>query len=156
FSIGYAPLIALLAAEGLDWITRRALVEAIACGAIVAGMTAWTWPALAEVRRSIAPPVAAVDWIRNHVDPSEATIYVDYGMVTFAEWYLPEYQLRFPSESRPSPTWSTRRPGYLLREEARWSPHAVNFSRAHGRLWQIARQRYFDASVRPIAEIITF
>src|SRR5207245_3813286 len=34
--------------------------------------------------------------------------------------------------------------------------HASNFSRAHGRLWQIARQRYFDASVRPVAEIITF
>ena len=156
FSIGYAPLVALLAAQGLQWITRDGRIEAAACAAIVAYMIVRTWPALAEVRRSIAPPVAAVDWIRNHIDSRRGTIFVDIGMVPFAEWYLPDYQLRFLGESQPPPTWSLRRPGYLLREEARWSPHAANFSRPHGRLWQLVRQRYFDASIRPVDEIVTF
>ncbi|HYS54117.1 MAG TPA: hypothetical protein VER58_10185 [Thermoanaerobaculia bacterium] len=154
FSIGYAPLIALLAADGMQWIARRA--EPMASAAVIALMAAWTWPALSVVRPSIAPPVAAVDWIRNHVDAGTATIYVDSGMTPFAEWYLPEYKLRFIGESQPPPTWSPRQPGYYLREEAIWSPNAQNFSRPHGHLWQLVRRRYFDVSVRPVNEIIVF
>jgi len=156
FSIGYAPLIALLAANGLQWIFRRAAIEAIACATIAAGMIVWTWPALSAVRHTIAPPVAAIDWIRNHVDARTSTLYVDTGMVPFAEWYLSDYKLRFVGEMPPSPTWSRRAPGYYLREEAIWSPHAQNFTREHGRLWQLVRQRYFDVSVRPVEEIIVF
>jgi hypothetical protein len=100
--------------------------------------------------------VAAVDWIRNHVNARSSIVYVDIGMVPFAEWYLPEYRLRFIGESQPPPTWLTRQSAYYLREEARWSPHGENFIRPHGRLWQLVRQRYFDVSVRPVAEIIAF
>ncbi len=156
FSIGYAPLIALLAADGLQWITRRALIESIASGAIVLMMIVWTWPAFAAVRHSIAPPVAAVDWIRNHVDARTATIYVDSGMVPFAEWYLPEYRLHFVGELEPPPTWTRRQPGYYLREDASGSPHAENFIRPRHRLWDLVRQRYFEASVRPIEEVVAF
>ena len=154
FSIGYAPLIALLAAEGLQFVARR--TEPIVAAVIIALMIVWTWPALSIVRPSISPPVAAVDWIRNHVDARTATIYVDTGMVPFAEWYLPEYKLRFIGESQPPPSWATRQPGYYLREDASTSPHAENFIRPHKRLWDLVRQRYFEVSVRPIAEVVAF
>ena len=154
FSIGYAPLIALLAADGLEFVARRA--EPIASAAVIALMGVWTWSALSVVRPSIAPPVAAVDWIRNYVDAKTATVYVDTGMVPFAEWYLREYKLRFIGELEPPPSWATRQPGYYLREDASTSPHAENFIRPHGRLWDLARQRYFDVSVRPIAEVVVF
>jgi hypothetical protein len=154
FSIGYAPLIALLAADGLQFVARR--LEPIASAILITLLIVWTWPALTVVRPSIAPSVAAVDWIRNHVDAKTATIYVDSGMVPFAEWYLPEYKLRFIGELQPPPSWATRQPGYYLREDASTSPHAENFIRPHGRLWDLARQRYFDVSVRPIAEVVAF
>ena len=156
FSIGYAPLIALLAADGLQLLTRRVPVEVLACALIVAVMAVWTWPALAAVRHSISPPVAAVDWVRNHVDARTATIYVDTAMTPFAEWYLPEYRLRFVGEQQPPPTWASRQPGYYLREDVSSSPHAENFIRSHGHLWDLVRQRYFDVSVRPIAEVVAF
>jgi len=155
FSIAYAPLMALLAADGLRLVTRRTAIEAIAAAVLVAGMILWTWPALREVR-TIAPSVAAVDWIRNHVDRRTSVIYVDEAMLPFAEWYLPDYHLYFLGLSQAPPAWSARRPGFVLREDARWSARAVLFTRAHGRLWQLARQRYFDVSVRPVTEIITF
>ncbi len=156
FSIGYAPLIAILVADGLQLIVRNAAIESIVSALIVAIMIVWTWPALAAVRHSIAPPVAAVDWIRNHVDARTSTIYVDTGMVPFAEWYLPEYRLRFIGELEPPPTWATLQPGYYLREDASSSAHAENFIRPHGRLWELVRQRYFEVSVRPIAELVVF
>lgn len=155
FSIAYAPLMALLAADGLRLVTRRPLIEGIAAAALVGGMIGWTWPALRDVR-TIAPSVAAVDWIRNHVDRRTAVIYVDEAMVPFAEWYLPDYHLYFLGQSQAPPAWSARRPGFVLREDARPSARAVVFTRAHDRLWQLARQRYFDVSVRPVTEIITF
>jgi len=108
------------------------------------------------VRHSIAPPVAAVDWIRNRVDARTATIYVDTAMVPFADWYLPEYRLRFVGESQPPPTWASRQPGFFLGENSSSSPHAVNFIRPHGHLWDLVRQRYFEVSVRPIAEFVAF
>ncbi len=155
FSIAYAPLIAILVADALALISRRAAIELACSGAIVAMMIVWTWPALREVR-SVAPPVAAVDWIRNHADPRVSVIYVDIRMIPFAEWYLPEYRLRFLSESAPPAGWTIRQPGYYLREGGSPVAHAENFVRPSGRLWDVARRRYFEVSVRPIAEAVAF
>src|SRR5262245_20720844 len=66
FSIGYAPLIALLVADGIALVARR--FEPLASAALVVLMILWTWPAIAAVRHSVSPPVAAVDWLRNHAD----------------------------------------------------------------------------------------
>lgn len=154
FSIGYAPMIAILAADGLQCITRR--FEPIGA-AIVAGiMIVWTWPALSVVRPSIAPPVAAVDWIRNHVDRQNATVYVDETMVPYARWYLPDYTLRYIEDKEPPPSWAARKPGYFLREDVSTSPRAENFIRPPGRLWDLVRHRYFAASVKPITDLIVF
>jgi hypothetical protein len=154
FSIGYAPLIALLAADGIALAARR--FEPVVAAALVVVMIVWTWPAIAAVRHSVAPPVAAVDWLRNHADPKTSVIYVDEGMIPYAEWYLPEYQLRFLHDSRPPVLWETREFGYYLREGASNVTGAQNFIRPHGRLWDLVRQRYFEASVCPIGERVTF
>jgi hypothetical protein len=154
FSIGYAPLVALLAADGIALAARR--FEPLVAGALIAIMIAWTWPSIAAVRHSVAPPVAAVDWLRNHADPEASVIYVDEGMIPYAEWYLPEYHLRFVYESGPPPLWSASQVGYFLREAASNVTSAQNFVRPHGRLWDLVRRRYFEVSVRPISEHITF
>ena len=153
FSIGYAPLIALLAADGIQLILRR--VEPVVAGVLVVMMIVWTWPALTAVRHTVAPPVAAMDWIRNHVDPRGATIYVHEGMIPYANWYLRGYRLRYVYESSPPSLWMDQT-GFFVREDATNASGAVNFIRPHGRLWDLVRQRYFEASVSPMAERVAF
>jgi DIE2/ALG10 family len=154
FSIGYAPLIALLVAEGVALVARR--FEPVAAAALVALMIGWTWPAIDGVRHSIAPPVAALDWVRNHADPRTSVIYVDVGLIPYAEWYLPEYRLRFVEDAAPPAAWVLKQPGFYVREGSSNTAHAVNFVRPHGRVWDVARRRYFEASVAPIAERVIF
>lgn len=153
FSIGYAPLIALLAADGIYLLLRR--LEPVVAGALMAMMIVWTWPSLAAVRHTIAPPVAAVDWLRNHVDPRSAMIYVHEGMIPYANWYLREYPLRYVYESSPPSLWM-QQTGLFVSEGASNASGAVNFIRPQGRLWNLVRQRYFEASVSPIAERVAF
>ena len=153
FSIGYAPLIALLAADGMALLLRR--FEPVAAAALVVMMTVWTWPALAAVRHTVAPPVAAVDWIRNHVDPHGAVVYVHDSLIPYAMWDLPEYQLRCIFDASPPALWM-QEPGLLVREGSSNSIGAQNFIRPHGRLWDLVRQRYFEATVSPIAERVLF
>lgn len=157
FSIGYAPLVALLAADGLALIARKVWLESVGTGALALLMIGWSWPALGAVRSSIAPPVAVVDWIRNHVEPHHAVVYVDAGMIPYALWYLPEYQLRFCEKGVPPPAaWTSRVPGYYLAEGTSTSPSAFQASRPHGRVWDVVRHRYFDVAVRPVTEMIVF
>ena len=154
FSIGYAPLIALLVADGAYLVARR--WEVVLSGIIVAMMIIWTWPALVVARTTVSPPVAAVDWMRNHIDRHSASVYVDDGMIPFAKRYLPDYRTRYIDTAQPPPTWTEHEPGYYLQESASPSPNAENFIRAPGRLWSLVRQRYFDVSVRPISELVVF
>jgi hypothetical protein len=154
FSIGYAPLVALLVAEGIALVSWR--LEPLVAAALVVIMMIWTWPALAAVRHSIAPPVAAVDWLRNHADARADTIYVHAGMIPYAEWYLREYRLRYIFESAPPAAWMLRQPGWFLREDASNAVGAQNFVRPHGRLWDLVRRRYFEVSVRPVTEHVVF
>lgn len=154
FSIGYAPLIALLAADGLAFVARR--FEPVAAALLVAFMIVWTWPAFRGLRTSVAPPVAAVDWLRNNADPHDSVIYVDSSMTPYADWYLQDYQRRPVEEASPPALWVLRQPGFYLREGSSNAARAQNFVRKRRRLWEIARQRYFEASVSPITERVIF
>jgi len=156
FSIGYAPLFALLAAEGLSAMTRRwPRVEEALAVAILGLMTVWARPALNRVRREISPTVQAADWIRNHVDPKNAIIYVDQGMHPVGEYFLPEYRLHYDL-GESSLAAKTMLPAYYLREGASTASDAHNFFWPHDRLWKIARRRYFETTVLPLTERFEF
>ena len=157
FSIGYAPLVALLAADGLQLLTRKAWLESVAAALLSAIMIGWIWPALSAVRHSVSPPVEVVDWMRNHIDPKNSMVYVDGGMMPYALWYLPEYRLRFTEKGTPPPAaWSSRVPGFYVAEGTSSSPSAFQASRPRGRVWDVVRHRYFDVAVRPVTEMIIF
>ena len=144
FSVGYAPLFAMLAADGLlgqrttdsgqqkpRWFAVRCLLSAV----YIALMIVWTWPALTVVRTTISPPVAAANWLRA----AHATeVVVDPRMAAFGDALLPEM-------TRRSGVWSALPGDYLLTDV----PGAITFRRPHGTLWNLARQRYFEASVSP-------
>jgi hypothetical protein len=153
FSIGYAPLIAILAADGLQFVARR--FEPYVAAAVVLIMVVWTWPAFAVVRSTMSPPVEAINWIRNHVDRKASTIYVHGGMIPYAEWYLSDYSVRYIANSPPPPSWTARIKAYYLREGLN-APGAEHFGRPRGRLWDIVRRRYFDVGVQPISEMMVF
>ena len=137
FSIGYAPLIAILAAEGINAF----------CVVVVIASFVWTWPAVEQIRTGVSPPVAAIASIRKSV-PHGSAIYVDEGMVPFAEWYLPDYDVEPIGDAHPPANWSSRQQGYWLRENATAPPRR--------RLWAVVRHRYFDVSATPVADGIAF
>ena len=129
FSIGYAPLMAILAADGLGVLSASVVIL----------MVIWTWPALTEVRGTISPPVAAMESIRG-----TATVYVDGGMVPFSEWYLRDHRLEFIGDAQPRATFGAAR-GVWLHE--RWG------EAPHRRLWEIVRHRYYDVAADSIGAI---
>jgi len=140
FSVGYAPLFAMLAADGLALLKPR--MQAIAGGAYIALMIVWTWPALTVVRTTISPPVAAANWIGANV---HREVVVDPRMAAFGDALL-------PSMKRRSALWSAQ-PGDVLLTDV---PGAITFRRPHGRLWDLARRRYFEASVSPVQSPFAF
>jgi len=134
FSIGYAPLIAILAADGVRLIMRSAIAEALVEAIVLIVMIAWAWPAFADLSHTTSPAAAAAGWIREHADPRTTTIHVDESMGPAAEWYLPEYRR------------DAAKPVYELRE-GRVRGAVVTFAHPRDRLWKIVRRRYFEVSV---------
>ena len=145
FSIAYMPLFALLAADGLE-VARKARPAVLV--AIAATMIVWTWPALRIVHRTASPPVAAIDWIRTHVPREDSIVYVDERVAAHAALLLDGYEQR-RAVPPPVATMHGRARVVLLQE----GPGRVSFRRDPSRLANIARPRYFEASVTPLQRI---
>ena len=150
FSIGYAPMMAVLAADGIALLSfRKAWIEWSAGLALAALMLVWTVPAIDLPRRSDSPPVQAMTWIRTHVDPKASVIYAHESMGPYTEYFLDAYRLIWtldgPAVVRldPSPAW-------YLREGPGSRAGSVNFAWPGGRLWDVARRRYFEVSLVPL------
>ena len=124
FSIGYMPLYALVAAEG---IPRKGQTFTIA--AMLTLMIAWMVPVLRVVHTTDSPPVAAIQALGPNVvvdvDPRLAAHAQLYGVVQ-------------GSGAR-----------VRLREGASIAPGAKNFVRERDRLEGVARARYFEVSIVP-------
>jgi hypothetical protein len=158
-SLGYIPMHALLAADGIDVVVqllgrrRERLVVALqglATAAITIGYVIWIWRPLAEVRRHDSPPMAAVRWLQQH-EPRGGRIYVQGGMVPFVRYYLSEdYDLNYVEEG-VDPAMLPRRPGtWYVSDHSSGAPGAIVFHRRHARLWALSHRRYFEAHVRPV------
>jgi hypothetical protein len=145
FSIGYAPLLALLAADGLA-ILFRSRPSLIAAGGIVLAMAmaVWSWPAIREVRDHPSPSAQAALWLDEHADRSTA-VFAGARMFAIAEALLPGRRVQWIEGEAPPTLWRDGERGLFVREGA--APGARLFTRAHGRLWELVRQRYFEISV---------
>ena len=132
FSIGYAPLMAILAADGIALVARRA-APAIAA-VLVAIMIVWTSPSLTIVRTTESPTYAAAMWIRAHYDLRTTSIDADDRVRAFADYWLTD-------AARDAKHVVVMREGVL--------PNAQVFARPHEPLWRLVRQRYFEISVVP-------
>ncbi|MEA2238513.1 MAG: hypothetical protein QOC81_3237 [Thermoanaerobaculia bacterium] len=142
FSIGYAPLIALLAADGIRLTMRRDAVEAAVAAFVLIVMIAWSWPAFENLHSAASPSAAAAIWIRDHADPRTSVVDAGESMGPAAEWYLPAYRRVPPGEvSLAAPQT------YELREGRPHDAAAVTFTHPRDRLWNVVRRRYFEVFV---------
>ena len=144
FSIGYMPLLAILTADGLDLVTARRRTWLVALTSLlVAAMSVWTWPALTRVRNDFSPPLQAV----RSLAAETSTIYVQKRLRPWTEYYLHDRSLVHVEETLP-PGASD---GVFLREGRSAAPGTVAFVWPRDRLWNIARRRYFEVAVVPVA-----
>lgn len=163
FSIGYAPLLALFAADGVAVVAsmtrgRPRVERSISATGIVAILTVmigWTIPAVLLPRQQVSPPVQAVEWIRHNIDPADAVIYVHGGMAPYVDYFLEGYRLEHVSDNAPQITLSSRN-GWYVREGPTPIGRAVNFVWPRKHLQPLVRPRYFEASVVPISGTAEF
>jgi len=152
FSIGYAPLFAFLAADGLEWLRHSRWIS-LAASAVVAILIVWTWPALVVVRRTASPPFEAADWIRHR----GVTAYVSDEMQQLFDALLADVPHVDIPEGPPRLTASMHVGDVYAGEGVSRIPGSVVFERKRFRLESIVRStRYFEVSIVPIRQAIEF
>jgi hypothetical protein len=186
YAVTWMPLIAICAAEGIALVvacclllvaravsrkarpvprilpsnqqpaTSNNLLQSAITIAIIAALIAWTRPALREVRKHDAPTVEACRWIRRHVDPKTATLYVHLGMAPWSDYYLADYQQVQYGNDFSAARVADATNAWALHESVTAAMSGINFKRPRGHLYEIARKRFFEISVVPLASEVTF
>ena len=158
FSIGYCPMFAMLAADGIARISwkRRDVFEPLLGATVIGLFIGWTAPALTSVRNDVAPSVAAALAVRQHIDPHRDQLYVGFSMTPFLEYFVPYFpHIRVEGERALPIAPPPRRP-FLLTEIDVEKPAGWVFTRERGRLWNITRRHYFDTALEPIRALPQF
>lgn len=151
FSIGYCPLFAILAADGIRRLTRAwPRAEAIAGSALIALFFVWTLPALAAVRNTVAPSVLAVEAVTQHLDPRADHLYVARDMDPFLQYLLPGYPYVHVFDEHAMPLSMDASRAWILAEADRDDRDGFVFHRDRDHLWNIARRHYFDTVLLPV------
>jgi hypothetical protein len=151
FSIGYCPLFAILAADGIRRVTRASpRIELLAGTALIASFFIWTLPALAIVRHTIAPSVLAVEAVAQHLDSRTGELFVARDMDPFFQYLLPNRAYLHVLDKRAMPLSTGSRGAWILAELDENDRDGFVFHRERAHLWNIARRHYFDAGLIPV------
>ncbi|HXH92573.1 MAG TPA: hypothetical protein VNN25_13405 [Thermoanaerobaculia bacterium] len=151
FSIGYCPLFAILAADGIGRLTRRwPRVEAWIGAVLIASFFGWTLPALAAVRNTVAPSVLAVEAVRDHLDKRTQRLFVARDMDPFFQYLLPNQPYVHVLDKRAMPFALDGRQPWILAEADERDHDGFVFHRERDHLWNIARRHYFDVGLMPV------
>lgn len=158
FSIGYIPMFALLAADGINRLTRgRARWEGLVGGALVAAFFFWTLPALGTVRSTVAPPVLAAQAVNTYLDPRRDFLFVAQEMTPFVQYFAPYVQFQRVLDERALPlSVMGRRPMLIAEVDSTRPTGGWIYRRPRGRLWNIVRRHYFDVALAPMARLPQF
>ncbi len=156
YAIAYFAAHALLAADGIAIVMavfgrRRAWAQAIFTLAGVIVLARWVWPALTVQRMSDPPPSAALQWVRDNVDPL-SPVYVHGGIGPQADYLLPDYQKKyFESPEEISALFGDSYIVDLLPSE-----NGTNFTWPRKRLFDVLRRRNFEMSVRRVSTLVRY
>ncbi len=157
FSIGYAPMFVVLAADGIERATRRWPKIELGVGlTIVAAFLIWTFPALEPVRNNVSPSVQGVRAIRARLDPRRDHLFVSFEMTPFVEYFEPYFPFQRVADQHALPLSLKDRRPWLLAEVDPDAARGLTFRRDRGRLWNIARRHYFAVSLVPIRDVAQF
>jgi len=156
FSIGYAPMFAIFAADGIARISRRPQVESALGGALVAAFFIWTLPALTPVRNEVAPSVLGVQAVQQHLDLARQDLFVAFSMSPFIDYLAPHLPYKRVYDERAMPLSATNRPAFLLTELEHTPGGGYVFRRPRGHLWNIARRHYFEVALEPVRDLPRF
>ncbi|HEX6160875.1 MAG TPA: hypothetical protein VF111_11960 [Thermoanaerobaculia bacterium] len=151
FSIGYQPMFALFAADGIARVARGVRRELIIGGGLIACFIVYTAPALQPVRNEIAPTVSATQTAMRKVDPARDQLYVAYSMVPFFQYYAPGVPFVRVMDDGALPLSQTDN-AWLLAEITESEPEGFFFHRDRGRLWNIARRHYFEVFLKKLTD----
>lgn len=162
YAVSYAAMYALLAAEGAKILTDplkaarvRALGHAVLVLVLTGHLIVWALPGINQVRASPAPPTAAIQWLVKNA-PRESRIHMSDRLEPLARYYLSDYDVVFVPPMQPLPTVTLDRKHYFVIDRLSPYPGSQNFSYRVGTLWQIARARFFAASVLPLETLARF
>jgi hypothetical protein len=159
YAMAYGGLQAFLAVDGIAVLAQRLPVtprlrRAVQAGVVI-GLIAlswsWTAPALKTARSTISPTVQALTWVVEHAGQRDQ-VFVDPSLVPHATYLLSgrAFQVvRSERAARPAPG----APAYFVGEGVRPERDVVQFRRARGALFELARKRYFDVHVLPLHRI---
>lgn len=151
YSVSFAPVFAVLAAEAAVVIGRRA--APLLAAALIVPFAVWTWPSLETVHRSVSPPVEAIDWTSANV-PHTATAYFAGNMFPFSSYFdLPQREVAWPSSIPHAPFGKD---DVFITEAPSPAVKGRNFYRGRDRLFRTVRQRFFEVSVTPASSVPTF
>jgi hypothetical protein len=159
FSVGYAPLFACLSAEGMVmtagflWPQRRAAVASLLATIAVVASIAWTAEPLQIVRTTVAPSVAAAQWVQNEIVPRGSCLYTAHAMIPFRDYFFPAADSVDVLDGRTLPLDTPPAGAYLIGEKG---DRGLAFLRHDGRLWKLARHHYFDVFIVPAPDAPQF
>ena len=149
FSIGYAPMMAVLAADGISLVSfRKGWLDWTIGVALTVWMFVWTLPAIDLARRNDSPPMQAINWIRSHVDRKSSRIDAHESMGPYAEYFLDSYHVEWTLDG-PIAARLDSSPAWYLREGMSIRAGSTNFAWPRERAWDVARRRYFEVSLLP-------
>ncbi len=164
YAVAYVAMHAFLAADFVSVLSAPIasilpLLGRITLACVLLAITAyyllWTIPALREVRRDPSPPVQAMNWISKNV-PRGSRVVVWEGLRPFASYFLNGYDVVTATAREGTPAGPPVPDEYYVSDGPTSDATAQTFVRTRGHLWQIARQRYFEAFVRPVMERVRF
>lgn len=157
FSIGYLPMFAIFAADGIDRVARgRPRVEAAIAIVIIGAFIAYTLPVLAPVRRDIAPSVAAVEAAKSHFNAATDDLYVAFDMVPFVDYLMPDVPYIKVLDERAMLLSSSGKTPHLIAEIIPTTPAGFVFRRARPRLWNISRRHYYGVAYATVTRFPQF
>ena len=150
FSIGYAPMFAIFAADGIERAARaKPRVMASLAALLIGGFILWASPSFSPVRDEVAPPVRAVEAVLQRLDPKRDRLIVGYSMTPFMEYFAPSFPFIRSLDDRGLPLGPAQN-AWLLAEVTVTRPEGIVFSRPRGALWNIARRHYFEVFLKPL------
>lgn len=165
YSIGYAAMYAILAVDGIAalvmllWPNAPAIaagtLQTIVVAAAMTRFVWWTLPALRDVRTTNSPPVTAAEWLDAHV-PRPSKLYVQSSMRPFSDYLLRGYDVTVIEDPAELPLRPVSPKEWFITEGSSGVVGGHDFVRERGHLFNIARQRYFEVSIVPMASVFRF